>query len=1040
MVPGTRVRLADDPGRIGVITGKSRMRGDLISWQIQFPDLAQYVPVDQIEILPDNAEDPIDLFAEGKFGRAVDLRRTLTHVRLGGKLANLLYSMETTNTDFLAYQFKPIIKLLNSPTKGILIADEVGLGKTIEAGLIWTELRSRYDYRRLVVVCPAFLREKWKRELANRFGVEARIVDAAAMHEVLKSARNESNGRGFAVIGSYQGLRPLKGFDQEDSRDRKAQNRLARFLQQNEYGEPLVDLLIFDEAHYLRKPDPKKSKKTAILGQFLRNISENIVLLSATPIQLRSQDLYQLLNIVDEATFNQPRVFEQILQANEPLIRARDAVITRQVTQSELKSMLEQAQSNALLGDSKQLAELIAEPPTDEELRDHSRRLELAYRLETINLSGHVVTRTRRKEVQELYVKRFAVPEAVKMTDAEREFYGKTTAAIRTLCKKHASHEGFLLMMPQRQMSSSMPAALRDWQRRGGVDIRDVEDEQGEEIEIEDEEQGIVVTELIMLAQETNNLDELWNHDSKYKRFKEVIVDGYLREHPHSKVVVFSYFRATLDYLQERLQSDGVSSIVLKGGAEQDKESIIDEFAKQEGPSILLSSEVGSEGIDLQFSSVIVNYDLPWNPMRVEQRIGRVDRIGQQSTKIWIWNLFYADTIDSRIYERLYTRINIFEGSIGILEPILGGEIRRLSIELMREDLTPAEEETKIDSTAIALVNRRQLEEKLEEQAAQLVKYGDYILNQVKAARELHRWVSGNDIASYVIGFFNMFYTGCEFQKKPTAELDYDIQLSNEAKNALEDFIRKRQLRESTNLVRNDPRPVSFRFVNRVIVDTRSGVEIINQIHPVVRFVNAMAEERLEFYHPTVAVRVTRSARLGHLNHGQYAFVVQRWTAEGIQDTEQLHYVAAAIDGDGLAIDREEAELLITSALEDGTDWPESGTMIDLKKAFKIIDGCCLEEAEKDFRTHSKQLRNQNDDRANLQLKTLQLHLEMQRKILGQVKQDHILKNRPSLAKATEERLRKIEQGIERKKLAIDDRKGLRLRKQEICAGVIRIE
>src|SRR5690606_10948814 len=109
---------------------------------------------------------PLDMLESRRLGRPIDLRRTLTHVKLSGRLANVIYSMEATNTDFYAYQFKPVLKILESPSNGILIADEVGLGKTIEAGLIWTELRSRFDMRRLLVLCPAALREKWRRELS----------------------------------------------------------------------------------------------------------------------------------------------------------------------------------------------------------------------------------------------------------------------------------------------------------------------------------------------------------------------------------------------------------------------------------------------------------------------------------------------------------------------------------------------------------------------------------------------------------------------------------------------------------------------------------------------------------------------------------------------------------------------------------------------------------------------------------------------------------------------------------------------------------
>ena len=120
-------------------------------------------------------------FSKGRFVSPDWLRRTLSRLRVTGRLSEMIYSMEATDTDFHAYQFKPVLKLLNSPTDGLLIADEVGLGKTIEAGLIWTELRARFDSKRLLVICPKTLCDKWQDELKNRFGVEASIVNAEGL-------------------------------------------------------------------------------------------------------------------------------------------------------------------------------------------------------------------------------------------------------------------------------------------------------------------------------------------------------------------------------------------------------------------------------------------------------------------------------------------------------------------------------------------------------------------------------------------------------------------------------------------------------------------------------------------------------------------------------------------------------------------------------------------------------------------------------------------------------------------------------------------
>jgi len=306
---GTRVRLLADPERIGVITGNKRERGSRCLWEIVFPDGIHFVPENQFEIA-DKITDPLELLESGTFGRASDLRQNLTYIRLSGRLANLIYSMETTNTDFYPYQFKPIINFINSPGKGILIADEVGLCKTIEAGLIWTELRSRFDTRRLLVLCPAMLRDKWRDELFLRFGISAEILQAKDVFSKLTISLHEGEYADFAIIGSFQGLRPNRDWDEEDTEENQGHaSVLANFLAEHTDDEPLIDLLVIDEAHYMRNPQTM----TAKLCRLLKQVSEHIVLLSATPIHLKNEDLYYLLNLIDEDTFDRPDVFDAMM-------------------------------------------------------------------------------------------------------------------------------------------------------------------------------------------------------------------------------------------------------------------------------------------------------------------------------------------------------------------------------------------------------------------------------------------------------------------------------------------------------------------------------------------------------------------------------------------------------------------------------------------------------------------------------------------------------------------------------------------------------
>lgn len=168
------VRLKDDPGRRGQTAGEPRERSDGLVYKVVWSDgLTSWTPEYELEFLDDSDDDWLSLLRKKIFGRHTDLRRNLTFIQMSGRLADLIYSMDTTQTDFLAFQYKPVLTFLESPSNAILIADEVGLGKTIEAGLIWTELRARYDARRLEQLEQQMTMSSHSRDVC--FGV-ARVV------------------------------------------------------------------------------------------------------------------------------------------------------------------------------------------------------------------------------------------------------------------------------------------------------------------------------------------------------------------------------------------------------------------------------------------------------------------------------------------------------------------------------------------------------------------------------------------------------------------------------------------------------------------------------------------------------------------------------------------------------------------------------------------------------------------------------------------------------------------------------------------------
>lgn len=365
MQAGDKVRLKANPGRIGVLGGETDGPPARQRVLVNFLDGSEefFLP-GALEKVEKKTPGPYELIKQGRYGRTNDLRGAITYYRLSGKLANLIYSMNSTNTEFLAYQFKPVLQFLDSPTNGILIADEVGLGKTIEAGLIWTEMQAREDARRLLVVCPAMLCEKWKRELAHRFGVKASIVDAHELLQQLEEVKRQPQQE-FALIASLQGIRPPRGWNDEDEPSNTAAARLARLLYESELEEPLLDMVIIDEAHYLRNQDTQ----TYRLGALLRPAAQHMVMLSATPIQMRNRDLFNLVHLLDEDAFPYEQSFEWTLRANAPIVDLRDRVLSSTITQQDFVSAVTTAQALSWFEDSEQLTYLRQNPERRRNLR-----------------------------------------------------------------------------------------------------------------------------------------------------------------------------------------------------------------------------------------------------------------------------------------------------------------------------------------------------------------------------------------------------------------------------------------------------------------------------------------------------------------------------------------------------------------------------------------------------------------------------------------------------------------------------------------------
>ena len=1032
MENGNRVRIKTAPDRIGILVGPPKVTGNRVRWLVQFPGRSQRLPETLLELVEDD-ESIEDLLAAGNYGRANNLRGSIMHARLTGRLADVVYSMESTNTDYYAYQFKPVLNFLKSPSNGILIADEVGLGKTIEAGLIWTELRARYDARRLLVICPAHLCEKWIKELKLRFGIRADRVDAGELLARLKNSSGPMNS--FVAVASLQSLRPPKNWDSEDNQRKSA--LLARYLDEIAVDKEAFDCVIIDEAHYMRNP---KSQSNA-LGHLVRETAKNVILLSATPIQLRSEDLFHLLNIIDKENFEFKSAFDTVLDANRPIM-ALSALLRRSTCSADaLRDNLRECLANGLLSSNRQLLDLFRNMPTERQLKEVDFRARLANRMERVNLLGSVLNRTLKRDVRERKVVRKPIALQIEMTDIERKFYDAVTDRVRAYCSNYGMFEGFLLTIPQRQMCSSMAASIRAWKRAeysyDDEDLSVVEIESDGQISLKKEtlnrKSGPLISELAALGESFGSYDELKSNDSKYAMLLKETTHYWLK-HPKKKIILFSFYRETLKYLEERLAEDGVSSILVMGGMAESKESLVQKFQDDDSIKILLSSEVLSEGVDLQFSSTLINYDLPWNPMKVEQRIGRIDRIGQKEESILIWNLFYEDTLDDRIYRRLFERLGIFERAFGVYEAVLGNQLRELQHRLLTHDLTEEEEQQQIDQARMALATEKENQEELESQAASLVAHGDYVLNEVVAAKEMGRYIDGESLFIYVRDYVKRNHPGTVLETISHDPLTVNIELDSNLKVELGAYIETTSAINLTKLATAPfGNPVRCVFKNNVDAGNQRR-EIINHHHPLVRYI--AAHTKSVDFHQTIAVTLDKTKN-HELSPGVFMIAVKHWETTGAKTTERIVYRGVNI-ASGELIDDMFAEKIIMSALTIGEDW--MGAQAHINKASVLDLHSKIEHALDDsFEQYCHEMELENTD--NIERLTTTLSSQINRQI--QTKKASIetlrLKGNDRMARLFEGQIKRLNEKRDMRSYSYQQKKNIKSEPKDLFLGVFNI-
>ena len=879
-------------------------------WQYELFLSAEATHVYPERFLTEDANDD-SILAKVKqwtFMEPSEFRQALTTLKLRRPLEQNLYSYLGSRTDLQPYQFKPVLKLLQSPYGRLFIADEVGLGKTIEAGIIMLELAARTALRRVLVVCPPALTRKWQSELFERFDQEFEIVNSQRASEIVGDP-----DLAHVPVKAIGSLSLLRG---------------SRFTEALAGSEARFDLVVIDESHHMQNPTTAAHR----LGQELSLVADQMLMLSATPLSLREEDLFHQLNILVPEEFFDPYDFVDRIAPNQYLHQAVRALRNRSadVALAELRQIAPLSQGHLFVGNPyyEQICRLLAERGTSKIPVEERFRIQQS--IQDLSTIGHVFTRTRKREVQDHFPARRAAVIKVRLTDEERDFYDSVTAFVRSQTGRMAN---FAAVMPQRQVASSIPAAREYMRERWGMSVEVEVDTTAELAEDFDDDAPLEVP--AFADEDWNNLQSSWRAsdgvDSKYVAFfdaiREAVEGGTAID---GKILVFSFFRKTIEHLARKLGQEVIGgrpirvSILYGGTSQEDRHKIVEAFRNEQGPHVVLASEVAAEGLDFEFANVMVNYDLPWNPMRVEQRIGRLDRYGQKARTIHIVNFSVEDTIEERILERLYTRIGIFEAAIGDLETILGGEIETLTKGLLRRDLTVEEEAGLIDQAAENIVRRKEELESFEEESQALLGQDEVFSDQFERLKRDQRFVGPAEIRNFVTVALKARHPRARIRSGEDGVVRIVVPADGGLREMLSNYLQRHLDRTGRKAWRavDRARPggewaVTF---EPQTANAHRDLDFVTLQHPLV---GALLDEEPEVVKPTSALRVVT----GDHEPGTYTFFLYLIEMKGFRNGLEFLPVVVRYDG---TVDPALSESLVALISDSADREPSSERPDDL--------------------------------------------------------------------------------------------------------------
>jgi len=542
---------------------------DLPSISLAQPERTLTPPAEHslVKVVFHTAEDAqvLESVKAGHFSQTSDfyLRQQALQLSVSPGFETLMSLKAARLLQPLDYQLRTVRHVLMNLRGRALLCDEVGMGKTIEAGLITLEYILRGLVRRVLVLSPPSLVEQWQEEMSSKFNLDFVVYDSAEF-----KAHPDPWATFPRIIASIDTAK----------RESKQEQVLA----------VPYDLVIVDEAHHLKK---QRSQAYQLVSQLKKKY---ILLLTATPVENDLEELFNLITLLFPGQLETATSFKRkYITRGDPL-----------------------------------------KPKNTETLKQ---------------LIREVMVRNRRSETGAIAGRRSADMIRIELTPEEQAFYQRLTVFVRGyyragVDKAQVGVHAFVLKILQREAGSSIEAVLLTLHKMAANQ------------DYPESLRGV----LAALARQAGNVPRRAKIEALLKLLPGI----------QGKVIIFTGFTETQRYLVLALRAVGLTVAELHSGLRRkEKEEQVHLFAGE--ADILVSTETGSEGRNLQFANNIINYDLPWNPMRIEQRIGRIHRIGQEKD-VHIYNFSAVDTIEAHILEILDAKINMFQLVVGELDMILG--------------------------------------------------------------------------------------------------------------------------------------------------------------------------------------------------------------------------------------------------------------------------------------------------------------------------------------------------------------------------------